>query len=146
MKKLILLLSTLFIGLFAMAQKTPDVFFPIKSNCVINVLGQAGDTVVKNGTLTYRMYVSNFCEKIKVRPILTRTKGNYTKTRVIISGSLNAVNYVNLDTLLFAGSGASQTAESDLITAYYPYIKIIVAPYDSTQTIKALETILIQKD
>ena len=122
------------------------MLYPIKSNCVINVLGQAGDTVVKNGTLTYRMYVQNFCEKIKVRPILTRTKGNYTKTRVIISGSLNAVNYVNLDTLLFAGSGASQTAESDLITAYYPYIKIIVAPYDSTQTIKALETILIQKD
>lgn len=129
-----------------MAQKTPDVFYPIKSNCVITVLGQAGDTVVKNGTLTYRMYISNFCEKIKVRPILTRTKGNYTKTRVIIAGSLNAVNYVNLDTLLFAGSVASQTAESDLITAYYPYIKIMVTPYDSTQTIKAIETILIQKD
>ena len=146
MKKIILLISAFLMSVFVFGQKTPDVIYPITKNCVINVLGQAGDTAIKNGNVTYRMYVSNYCEKFKMRPIISRTRGNYTKSRVIISGSLNAVTYVNLDTVTIAGSGTILTGESDLIEPYYPYIKVVMIPYDSTQTLKILNTFLIKKD
>jgi hypothetical protein len=139
MRNLFLLIFCLALTIGASAQdKTVTI------SQVWNVFGNATDTVKKNSTDTYTIYAKPFAENVKFRPTLTRTSGTYTKARVILQTSLDNSNWVAKDTVSFAGTGASQTGISDLVTPKDAYVRIKITPYDSTQVIKYKYTILTQ--
>jgi|WetSurSiteA1Bulk_404760.scaffolds.fasta_scaffold52994_2 hypothetical protein len=143
MKKIIGLLSILYLMLTINVSAQNKT---VTSDLVYTTFGNAADTVIKNGTTSYIVYVKDWSEYVKFRPTLVRTRGTYTKARVIIQTSLDNTTYVAKDTVSFAGTGATQTGLSDLINCKDPYIKIITAPYDSTQTVKYKYTVLIDKN
>jgi hypothetical protein len=105
------------------------------------------DTVIKNGTKTYTMYITPFAERFKLQTTIYRTRGTYTKARVITYSSIDATNWTPIDTISYAGTGATITTKSDLKTTIFePYLKIVIAPYDSTQTIRAKHLFTIDND
>lgn len=143
MKKIFLLLfaiTLLSVGVNAQAFNT------ISTNTVFNYQFGAADTVIKNGTKTMYVYANPFCETARLQTTLVRSRGTYTKARVILSTSLDAVNWTPIDTLAFAGTGATISLVSDLKTnVYNQYLKVDIKPYDTTQTLKGKHFLLIKK-
>lgn len=105
------------------------------------------DTVIKNGTKNYILLVKPYTDRIKLQTTLVRSRGTYTKARVITYSSIDATNWTAIDTISYAGTGATITSKSDLKTSVFePYIKITIAPYDSTQTLKGKHLFTIDND
>ena len=135
---LVIFISTCF---FSSAQNKT-----VSSDIVYSCLGATSDTVVKDGTHTYGVYVSNFANVVKIQATATRTRGTYTKARVILQKSMDYSNWTAIDTISFAGTSTTYSSVSDIVYPISPYFRILSKPYDSTQTVKIGYIILIDKN
>ena len=124
MKKLIILL--LLICSFAVNAKT------YKAPANISEFGTAGDTLVASTADTATMVIaSDAIGKLNLILESTKVSGspNYS---AVLSGSLNGVNYVALDTISYSGGG-SNAAYFDLQENIYKYYRVIVTANATAQ-------------
>lgn len=124
MKKLIILL--LLICSFAVNAKT------YRSPANISEFGTAGDTLVASTADTASMVItSDAIGKLNLLLESTKVSGapNYS---AVLSGSLNGVNYVALDTISYTG-GNNNAAYFDLQEHIYKYYRVIVTANATAQ-------------
>ncbi len=135
MKKLIILL--LLICSFAVNAKT------YRAPANISEFGTAGDTIIASKADTATMTIASKADTAtmtiasdaigKLNLILESTKvsgaPNYS---AVLSGSLNGVNYVALDTISYTGGG-SNAAYFDLQEHIYKYYRVIVTANATAQ-------------
>lgn len=136
-----ILLITLLFSLFTSVQAqnktvTDDIF-------LANVLNASNDTIQKNDSIFYSIYVKPFIDVVKWQTTATRVSGSYSKAMVILQTSFDYVNWVNNDTLLIAGAGITTQALTSAITIKDPYFRLLTVAYDSTATLKIKHNILI---
>jgi hypothetical protein len=148
MKNLLCILFLFCIGFSLQAQSTTKS--PVTTSITFSVFGNANDTIKKgSATSVYDFFtvpVLPFAKSGLFRVTATRTAGSYTKARFVMQKSVNATNWENVDSVAFAGTGASQTGQMTLKTDLYrPYLRFKAYGYDSTQVVKYKYTILIEK-
>ena len=124
MKNLIILL--LLICSFAVNART------YRAPANISEFGTAGDTLVASKADTATMVIaSDAIGKLNLILESTKVSGspNYS---AVLSGSLNGVNYVALDTISYSGGG-SNAAYFDLQEHIYKYYRVIVTANATAQ-------------
>jgi len=149
MKNFLVIFLLLFIGLGLQAQTTTKSS-PVTTSLTFTVFGGASDTIKKgSATAVYDFYtvpVLPFAKAGLFRVTAIRTAGTYTKARFVMQKSTDAVTWENVDSVAFAGTGASQTGQMTLKTDLYrPYLRFKAYGYDTTQVVKYKYTILIDK-
>lgn len=117
---------------------------------VFTVFGNATDTIKKgSATSVYDIYtipVAPFAKSTTYEVKAVRTAGTYTKARFVLQKSFAGNYWENVDSVSFAGTGATQTARITTKTDIYrPLLRIKAYGYDSTQVVKYQYTILIDK-
>jgi hypothetical protein len=143
----LLLIACLTISLQAQSVTRSQV---ITGPYVWTAFGAANDTI-KKGSVTsiydfYTFTVSNFCKQAAFEVKAVRTSGTYTKARFVLQKSFAGNYWENVDSVSFAGTGATQINRIALKTDIYrPLLRIKAYGYDSTQVVKYQYTILIDK-
>jgi hypothetical protein len=142
MKQILLLIGFLFISsfLFGQIDKT------IKESTVYNYQYALADSVVKDSTDNYDVYVKEFCKYARVGVKMSRITGTYTKANVIVSKSIDYETWELVDTLKFANVGTDSTIVLGIDTIYNPYLRLSAQPYDSVQSLRPKHYILIEKE
>jgi hypothetical protein len=142
MKKLFVIFSLLFVAFsvtYAQSTETQSV------NRAGTYLYTHSDTVTADSSQVYELY-SKFSKTAELIQgvYLTKVSG-YVKARVIRSYSLSGDSFTNLDTVLIANT-ASDEAIFSVVDHDYPYWKITVDGYDSTQVVYPLKFYSIIKE
>jgi len=114
------------------------------------VFGGSQDTIKKQSAILvtdfFTVPVVPYCKQAIFKVKAVRTSGTYTKARFVMQKSLDAVTWENVDSVAFAGTGATQYSTGTLKTDIYrPYLRFKAYAYDSTQVVKYQYTILIDK-
>lgn len=104
------------------------------------------DSLKKNATITQYYYIPDFCENYRLQTDCDTLSAGYIKVSTIVYGSLDYSNWVSIDTLVTAGSGASATGNALNTNIYYNYLKVVSKAVDSTQYVDYKYKLLIDKN
>jgi hypothetical protein len=149
MKSFITILLIACLGFSLQAQSTTRSQV-ITTPLVFTVFGGAQDTIKKgSATSVYDFYTINikdFCKQSIFKVKAVRTAGTYTKARFVMQKSLDGNTWENVDSVAFAGTGATQYATGTFKTDIYrPIMRFKAYAYDTVQVVKYQYTILIDK-
>jgi hypothetical protein len=115
----------------------------VKASRVYSAFGSAKDTINKNQSLTYTVFVQNYASVLKLSVVQDTVSGpDLASTQTIIQTSLDYANWTNVDTLNVVGNTFGTT---DLILPYANYLKFTTKAIDSTAKVIPKYYMLIEK-
>jgi len=134
MRKLFIIFSLAVISFTAFSQVTGEQ----SVNRTGHYVYTHSDTVTADSSQVFELY-SKFSKTAELVQGVDLTKvSGYVKARVIRAYSVGGDNWTNLDTVLVA-STTSDEAVFSVVDLDYPYWKVTVDGYDSTQVVYPLK-------
>lgn len=97
-------------------------------------------------SLVYNIQATKFIKYEVPTVIITRRTGSYTKANVKVYKSPDFVTWTLVETLTYAGTDVSTTTTGAIDTIYQPYLKYMINPIDSAQSLSVKILTTIEKE